>query len=45
MVPQADEPGLQLPCMLVEGAGHENSGTQVHRVRVELVDEVVEVVE
>ena len=45
MVPQTDEPSLQLTGALVEGATHEYPGAQTHRVRVKLVDEAIEMVE
>ncbi len=45
MVPETDEPVLQLRGTLVERARHEHSRTQVHRVGMELVDEAVEMAE
>ena len=45
MVPEAEEPVLQLLAVVVEGTGHEHAWTQVHHIGVELVDEEVEMVE
>lgn len=45
MVPQTQEPGLQLVSAVVEWAGHENPGSKVHHIGVELVDKVVEMIE
>lgn len=45
VVPQTNEPRLQFPCALVEGARHEHPGAQIHRVGVELVDEAVKMVQ
>ena len=45
VVPEVDEPGLNLAGGLTERTAHEDARTQVDRVGVELVDEQVEVLQ
>ena len=45
MVPEVDEPGLNLAGGLTEWTAHEDARTQVDSVGVKLVDEQVEVLQ